>query len=185
MSSLGRDLPEPVNFLRLCLQHLMLCLPYWGSAVIAEEVNTFLGKVFIECKEWGKDSISGSVSMETTFEGAWKNQAPARSARKKLLAWGKPQIPQGWGLFWGYCQHQKAWQVAEEHLAMWLTLNVLAFVNNRSAGRTPSHTTPKFRDETICSLRHLCFCIQQTFIENIPCARDWMKLSPCLQDLIV
>lgn len=54
--------------------------------MIAEEVNTFLGKMFIECKEWGKDSISGSVSMEPTFEGAWKNQAPARSARKKLLA---------------------------------------------------------------------------------------------------
>lgn len=39
-------------------------------------------------------------------------------------------------------------------------------------GRTPSHTTLKFRDQTICSLRHLCFCIQQTFIENILHARE-------------
>lgn len=54
-----------------------------------------------------------------------------------------------------------------------------------TVGRTPSHTALKFRDEIICSLRHLCLHIQQTFIENILCARDWMKPGPCLEDLIV
>lgn len=71
---------------------------------------------------------------------------------------------------------------------MWLTFCVLAFVKNRSAGNcgknTQSHS-PEVQRQTICSLRYLCLCIQQTFIENIPCAGDWMKLCPCLQDLIV
>lgn len=63
--------------------------------MIAEEVNTFLGKVFIECKEWEKILSVGLFPIELTFEGGWKNQAPASSARKKLLAQGKLQIPGG------------------------------------------------------------------------------------------
>lgn len=39
-------------------------------------------------------------------------------------------------------------------------------------GRTPSHISLTFRGKTICSLRHLYFCIQQTFVENILRARD-------------
>lgn len=119
--------------------------------------------------------------------GGKTRRQPAQPERSSSLEGGR-RHPDDAVCLRGYCQHRKPWQVAKEHLVMWLSLRVLAFVKNRSAGNcgknTQSHS-PEVQRQTICSLRHLCLCIQQTFIENIPCARDWMKLCPCLQDLIV
>lgn len=146
--------------------------------MIAEEVNTSWAKCSLNVRngEMSQRFYQWVYFGRSLLEDGWKNQHqlvwPKRNSSFEEIA-NTPRLQSPCKAIVGRSDWlQMLWQ-------LWKT-DRLATV-----GRIPSYTAPKFPDEIICPLRHLCFFIQQTFIENILCAGDRTKLGPRLQDLIV